>query len=142
MKMATFFCPLSQHSSHSTTTVFEGPKETLRGVILDETVSASLDSGDNSKKAKGGAYQGPVLSCGRVEKDFPLKEGMGVNWGSPRDQGMKENMGGQGKVDDKSSVGQEPDISVTTELAKLKPVLRPEEEGDLKTNRGLKKISP
>ena len=60
-KMASFLCPIDQDNGHSTT-IFEGPTETFQGLILEETVSANLDSRENTQRAKGGSLEGPVSS--------------------------------------------------------------------------------
>ena len=61
-KMAMFLCPVKQDNGHSTT-IFEGPKKTFQGLILNNTVSANLDLRGNSQKAKGQSSHGPVSSC-------------------------------------------------------------------------------
>ena len=142
LKLATFFCPLNQNSSQETTTSFQTPGKTFQGLVLAKTVSAHLNLMGNSEQAKGGANLGSVWSCGRAQNN-PLGEGVGVNWGSPEGQGKKRKFGGQGQSrDDKNCEGQRPAISVTKESAKLEPVQRPDEEGDEKTSRCLKKVSP
>ena len=130
LKLANFFYPLNQNNSHETTTSFQSPGKTFQGLVLAETASANLHLMGNYKKAKGGANLEAVWSCGRAEIN-PLGEGVGVNWGSPKGQGKKRESGGQGQtVADKNCKDQRQTISVTIESAELKPVPKPDEEGD------------
>ena len=130
LNLANFFYPLKQSKSQETTPSFQTPGKTIQGVILAKTASANLHLMGNYKQAKGGANLEAVWSCGRAEIN-PLGEGVGVNWGSPKGQGMKRESGGQRQtIDDKNCEEQRPTISVTIESAELKPVPKPDEEGD------------
>ena len=126
--MASFLCPIDSSNGHSTT-VFEGPTKTFQGVILEETISANLDSRKNTLSAKGGSSTGPVSSCYRAEKSNLFGEGVGVNGSSPEDQKIKGEVGGQVRRDNKNTMEQQLDISVNLTDAKLKSANRPEEEG-------------